>query len=462
MLSIGLSEIDITPESGLPMAGMFAPPRGQGVHFPLMARILALDDGQTMAAVICLDLLWITPPTMAAYRKAVTAGTGIPPEHVTITCNHTHRAPFTSSFMDEDTAWNYLDQLERWLVQGMGQALAAMRPARLKVGRIQAPGWTFNRRPIYQTELGEQVGTQGPLWVDDFVRMEGPEDNELQVVLAEEAPSGRPLGGLVNFSCHSTVMGAQPAYSADYSGVLTAEMSRRVGGVFGFVQGACGNLWVIDRSQDRPFVEMGPEHATKMGIGLADKAVEALENATCIEEPRIRSARQVLQIAQRRPTREQVDLAKWYLERAPQDVDQDAFTRQIYGHAYTFYGNDAALQAWFCREVVGMWEWQRRQDRREIVEDVEVSALAVGDLALVGFPAEYFTEFGLRAKAASPFKATLVAELANGYHGYVPTQEAFQHGGYEPRFGYSSRLVPEAGDRMCDAGIQLLHALHGA
>jgi hypothetical protein len=163
-----------------------------------------------------------------------------------------------------------------------------------------------------------------------------------------------------------------------------------------------------------------------------------------------------LHIPQRRPTREQVELAKWYLEEAPKDLDQQEFTRRIYGHDYTFYENDAMVQEWFARETIGMWEWQRRVGTRELIEDVEIQAIAVGDVAFVGYPAEYFTEFGLRTKVKSPFAETFVVELANGWHGYVPTQEAFAHGGYEPRLGYQSRLVPEAGDRMCDTALGLL------
>jgi hypothetical protein len=72
------------------------------------------------------------------------------------------------------------------------------------------------------------------------------------------------------------------------------------------------------------------------------------------------------------------------------------------------------------------------------------------------YPVELFTAFGQRLKASSPFSDTFVATLANGWHGYVPTLEAFEHGGYEPRFAYSSRLVAEAGDLMINAAIELL------
>ncbi len=114
---------------------------------------------------------------------------------------------------------------------------------------------------------------------------------------------------------------------------------------------------------------------------------------------------------------------------------------------------------WFARGTIGMWEWQRRVGTRELVEDVEIQVMAIGDVAFVAYPAEYFVEFGLRTKAGSPFADTFVAELGNGWHGYVPTVEAFEHGGYEPRFGDASRLAPEAGDMMCATGLRLLRRL---
>ena len=65
-------------------------------------------------------------------------------------------------------------------------------------------------------------------------------------------------------------------------------------------------------------------------------------------------------------------------------------------------------------------------------------------------------------KGGSPFPDTLIAALANGWHGYAPTLEAVARGGYEPRFAYPSRLAPEAGDRMADAALELLRRLSSA
>src|SRR5215211_5712900 len=115
-----------------------------------------------------------------------------------------------------------------------------------------------------------------------------------------------------------------------------------------------------------------------------------------------------------------------------------------------------------CRhaeELLNMWQWQRGKSDDELVEEIEIQVITLGDVAIVAFPVELFSDFGRRVKAESPFPDTIIATLANGWHGYAPTLEAFDRGGYEPRFAYLSRLAPEAGERMTDAALELLRRL---
>ncbi len=128
------------------------------------------------------------------------------------------------------------------------------------------------------------MGTQGPHWIPDFVRMEGPADPQLQVLVAEGL-DGAVLGGLVNFTCHTTVGPDQSEYSADYPGPLTARLAERYGGVFAFMQGCAGNVWQVDMSVDRPQVEHGTDYTRRMGEALADKATEALLTARARRRP---------------------------------------------------------------------------------------------------------------------------------------------------------------------------------
>jgi hypothetical protein len=88
---------------------------------------------------------------------------------------------------------------------------------------------------------------------------------------------------------------------------------------------------------------------------------------------------------------------------------------------------------------------------------LEVQAFRLSpDVAMVTLPAEVFVELGLAIKRASPFKTTLVIELANDDPAYIPTQKAFAEGSYET---VNSRVVPGSGERMVEAAVKLLKDL---
>jgi len=57
--------------------------------------------------------------------------------------------------------------------------------------------------------------------------------------------------------------------------------------------------------------------------------------------------------------------------------------------------------------------------------------VAAGDVLFIPFPFEVFSEISLRLRACSPFAHTLCLGVANGSHGYLPTQDQICRGGYE-------------------------------
>ena len=78
------------------------------------------------------------------------------------------------------------------------------------------------------------------------------------------------------------------------------------------------------------------------------------------------------------------------------------------------------------------------------------------DTAIVGLPGEIFSELGFAIKNQSPFRNTIVVELANDSIGYVPTRKAFAEGSYEV---VNSRVAPGGGEMLVQAAVRLLKGM---
>ena len=74
------------------------------------------------------------------------------------------------------------------------------------------------------------------------------------------------------------------------------------------------------------------------------------------------------------------------------------------------------------------------------------------DVAIVTLPSEVFVELALAIKQESPFKTTLVIELAHDCPAYIPTRKAFAEGSYEI---VNSRVESGGGEALAELAIRL-------
>jgi hypothetical protein len=85
---------------------------------------------------------------------------------------------------------------------------------------------------------------------------------------------------------------------------------------------------------------------------------------------------------------------------------------------------------------------------------VEVQVISFGDdLAWASLPGEIFVELGLQIKNGSPFRQTVIAELANGSVGYIPNRVAYGQGNYEV---VSARCAVGSGEKLVDSAVKQL------
>ena len=84
----------------------------------------------------------------------------------------------------------------------------------------------------------------------------------------------------------------------------------------------------------------------------------------------------------------------------------------------------------------------------------DVQVISVGGVRICAFPAELFYEYAIDLKEREKDEKIMVATIANGVLGYVPTRRAFENGGYEPSLGYTSRWEEGCGEKLVESVIR--------
>jgi hypothetical protein len=424
MLQTGFATACITPAPGKDIPGLFERRLGQGVHDPLYARAVVVDDGPHCAAMVQTDAIVVSEEIVAEARQRARRLCGIREKQCFIAATHTHSGgPTFGGFLSEPDP-EYAAFVSRQIAAAIAEAHRVRRPALVGTATANADGAAFNRRFIMKD--GAQRTHPGKM-NPDIVAPAGPEDPTVTVVGFRDPDTLKPFGAIVNFACHATHMNGV-LYSADYVAWVVDTLQAAYGPDFGvvYLNGACGDVTQVDNRNPRP-LELGPYWCERTGRVVAGAAIQALARADYVREASIacRAAHVVAPI--RASTSEQRKAARKLLA-------QKAITAE---DVETIYAN----------ELLEVERLRRKAPRRTL----EIMAVRIADTMFWGVPAEFFQAFALEVRDASRFPHTCCVELANGYNGYICTKEAFAGGGYEVRLARSSFLEPDTGDRIVAA-----------
>ncbi len=437
-LRAGAAAVDISPPEGAPLAGYYSPRGARAVLDPLFSKALVLEQGGTRAALVVCDLISLPRYTVEEARRLVEKQTGIPAAHVMISATHTHTGPalIRRSSVDKlvganaDLGQRYTERLPELIARSVAEADKKLAPARLSAAVGRQDGLAFNRRFFMRDgSVSWNPRKQHP----DIVRPAGPTDPEVGV-LSLQTPKGEPVAAYVNFALHPDTTGGE-AVSADYPGVLSRLLAecRGPGLVTLFANGCCGNLNHRDIHWADP--QHGPREAKRVGTALA--------GAVCATIPHLKpAAGEGLRVKSTIVKLPLAPVSEKELARAREVVKQGR------GAKVPFLEQVKAYQALDVAARDGKpWE-------------VEVQVVALGDeVAWVSLPGEIFVELGLAIKKASPFRYTLIAELANGSIGYIPDRRAYPQGNYEV---VSARCAEGSGEMLVEAATRLLKELKPA
>ena len=232
-LRAGVARADITPPVGAILVG-FSDPERRATHVrdPLYATALVLDDGQTRAAIISCDLIYVHPSVARSVGALVQVQTGIASDRVLICGSHTHSGPAACDHPGaQPIDRSYVAILPFLLAGAVVEAAAQLEPVRLRWGTARS-AVAVNRRE--RRADGRVVLGHNP---------SGPVDQLVRVACLDQLESGPPLALLVNYACHPVTLGDRSkAVSADYVGHTRTVVERATGSTMLFLQGACGDI----------------------------------------------------------------------------------------------------------------------------------------------------------------------------------------------------------------------------
>lgn len=434
-LKAGAATRDISPREPTALYGYPHVERiSTGVHDPLLAAALYLEDGSGAAVLIALDILFLDPPAARSIRSRVAERTSVAEECVFISCTHTHSGPVTTrllAWQDDPTLPDpdprYLEHVGQQVVDSAGEAAARAEPAEL--------AWT----------TADAKGTGGNRHEPD-----GVTDSEVGVLAVRPAGGGPLLGAAVVYGMHPTVMHEDSTLvSSDFPHFTRLCLRQRFGEdlIVVYHTAPCGN------QSPRYFVNGQTfEEAERLGRKLGEAtaaSLDALQDADFRREVTLRGRLQEVDLPRRAmPSVAEAEtlLAEYRAEHqrlkaenAPRPKVRTAECA-IFGAEGTVALARAAQQGQIDKTLAAY-------------RPIEIQTLRIGDVDLAGLPGELFTDYALQIKQEAPRK-TFVVSLVNGeLQGYLVTPEAAAAGGYEAT---NTLFSPQAGRTMVDVALAML------
>ncbi len=419
-MKIGTARVDITPPLGCPMDGFEARTSGAtGVHDPLHVRVLAGEgaDG-TLVAMVVAELLQIDPGVQALVAEQVLQSIGMPRERLQLIGTHTHSGPVAQRGSDVER------MIASRIAGAVVEACATRQEASIAVGVGHVSGIGANRRP------------HG-----------GPLDDRVTVVRFDDARGG-PLATLLNYGCHPTTLGPNNTlYSADYPGVLCRELESSIGGLAVFTTGPQGDVNPGGYSPEGSMVGVVVpwrtyESAERYGRALAVTAKAVYETLRPMPADRVWATSEVIELTRKR-------LPERVAARRAADLAAAAATAVREADLSADATHHALVAAAYAELVAG----QAAADDRDSPVSVRISGIGFGPFTQVGVQGELFVALGRRIRDQLGEATTCIAALCDGTVGYIPTDDAFTQGGYEPN---ASVLEAGQGERLAEAAIELV------
>ncbi len=390
-MRIGAVQKEITPSLPAELVGYIRRfGKAAGIHDPLLANLLLVDNGTERVLLVSLDILFLSTDFAFKVKQAVSEKLNIDTKNILLAAIHTHSAPAIHFFRDEsiqDKAWE--EKVFQTLVQSAVEASQQLQQTTMGVG--------VGRSSIGQNRRKDK----------------GPFDSNFPLICFFDEQD-RPQAVMANCGCHPVVLDERNLFiTADYvfnfrnslNTMLSSDLTTL------FFTGACGDVDPLERGSFSA--------AQRLGKKLAGEALVIIDSMEASSDIEIKSIETSLEIPYA-------------------GIPNAHEAEETYKNTRKNYENAAAKgerEAQKIQKAFLLWAEKLREKalKNEIPASLQckLQCIKLGDAVLFAFPFELFSSISQSLRARSGIPNLFMVGYANGYGGYLPDKKSIEEGGYE-------------------------------
>lgn len=415
---VGAASVAMQAEDSMVIGGGIGPGFVQGQEGALQATSIVIRGDKTLC-LIAVDVLMMHRDWLDQVSKAIEKDCGIPFDNILINASHTHHAPSTV------TIHGY-SQDEEFCKRSVAAMIESAKLANQQALQNEpAQGYFRLGQEATVGQNSRQLLKDGKIyWIgprDEVVRPTDPFDVDLPV-LSFRKKDGSDVAMLFNHSTHciGTRTGKR---SPGFYGLAAQELSERHKVPVAFFSGAAGSTHnlVLDCNEMVTRISGAFEDAYSKSVPMQSGKLASIKR----EVP-------------------------FQLRTFDDQAEDKAVTE--YCRKYAPQGADAIINVFRDSRL-------KMKPTQGQTRSMWLQAMQIGDVYVVGVPAEFFTALGLEIKRRSPFRNTFVFALSNDYVGYLPTKQGFKNGGYQTWAGLHSFSEVGTGEMVVEECLKLLDEL---
>ncbi len=418
MWRVGAASVAMQAEDSMVIGGGIGPGFVQGQEGLLQATSIVIRGNKPLC-LIAADVLMMHRDWLDQVAKGVENECGIPFENILINASHTHHAPSTI------TIHGYAQDEEfcRRTVKAMVDSAKLANDRALMSENCQG-FYRLGQEATVGQNSRQRLKDGKIYWIgprDDFVRPTDPFDVDLPVVAFKKA-DGSNVAMLFNHSTHC--IGTRTVKrSPGFYGLAAQELAEQYKVPVAFFSGAAGSTHNLGLPCD------------EMVTRIKSAFEETLLKASPMQSTQLASIKRELAFQMRT------------FDELAEDQAVSEYCRK-----YASQGAESIIKVFRDSRM-------KLKPTQGETRTMWLQAMQIGDVYVVGVPAEFFTVLGLEIKRRSPFRNTFVFALSNDYVGYLPSKEGFKNGGYQTWTGLHSFSEIGTGETVVEECLTLLNEL---